>query len=75
MRFRIAYPQWILQKQQNHRDHNLMQQTMRGGTIDVLVEDLCNSLRRVDINGDWTVSRLQAAHTRPSFFQESLAHV
>lgn len=45
-----------------------MQQTMRGGTSGVLVEDLCSSLRKIDINGDWTVRRLQAADTRPPLF-------
>jgi len=48
---------------------------MRGGTIDEPAQDLCGSVRRVDINVDWTASWLQAADTWPLFFQESLSHV
>jgi hypothetical protein len=54
IRFRIDCPQWILQKQQIHRDCNGMQQAMRGKISSVPVEDMCSSVHRVDINGDWT---------------------
>jgi hypothetical protein len=74
-RFRIACPRRILQKQQIHMGHNRMQQAMRGETNGVPVENLCSSVRRVDINGDWTATPLQAADTKPPFFQETLSHV
>jgi len=58
MRVKIACTQWILQKQQIHWDHNRTQQAMRDGTSSVPVENICSYVRRVDVKGDWTASRL-----------------
>jgi len=73
--FQNCLPPVDFAEQQIHRDHNRMQQAMRGGTSGVPVEDLCISGPRVDINGDWTASRLQATDTKPPFFRESHSHV